>query len=408
MLLDAMRSRPWLYRAAKRAQPLYRGAVSYEARLMRAACTHFELYAFLHNPFGAATADHLSSDAGSASAHGVTSQYVQPDEQAQRQLPRDLPAGAVTEFSSVAHLRSGAGVIYRIVDGSLWGADGAVITHGRLLLGDLSPVFCMSPDDHPVFRRPLLTGPKTVDGPVAVVTGPSPQNLSHWFFGVLPRLSLLTKEDPELRSVRYAVLPVKTASFQTECLARFGIPAAKILHAGPGTFMRSDEIWAPSFVNPEFVAPVWFLEDLRSRFADVKPAVESPRIYVSRRAAPGRRVLNEAELLTVLEKRGFKAITLEILPFERQVALFKGAREIVASHGAGLAHLAFAAKGAHVVELFSPSYINPMYWCLADQVGLSYRCCLGVGRPSPNGANLVRSDLRLETSDISRALDAGR
>ena len=166
------------------------------------------------------------------------------------------------------------------------------------------------------------------------------------------------------------------------------------------------EIIAPSFVSPAYVAPPWFLTDLRQRFADVVPAHSAARIYVSRGDAPGRRVKNEEAMTHLLASFNFTTVQLERLSFIEQVALFRGAEIVVAPHGAGLSLLAFARKGAAVVELFAPSYVNPMYWCLADELSLRYRCC--AGRDSARGArhDLVRDDLTVDLEALGSTVES--
>jgi capsular polysaccharide biosynthesis protein len=87
------------------------------------------------------------------------------------------------------------------------------------------------------------------------------------------------------------------------------------------------------------------------------------------------------------------------LPFLEQIALAKGAEAIVSAHGAALSYLAFAAPGTAVVELFSSAYVNPMYWCLADEAGLDYRCVITPSRASLD-RDLVRDNIAVDLRQV--------
>lgn len=401
-LLDQMRSSPTLYRAAKRAQPAYLRWLSVSARVARSLMGSPGINRLLANPTTIGLAAAMSDEERSRS--GLNAVCLQPDAGAHRTLPPDLRSHQRSIWSEVQHAHSGPANIFTLADARVWGADGAIVTRDRRLLGDLSPVIRLRPDAHPIFRRPIVTRPRRLDGRLAVATGPSPDNLSHWLFGVLPRLSLITQFDPRLDETDWIVAPPARTTFQHECLRRFEIPSEKLIEARAATFLEAREVVAPSFVSPAYVAPDWFLSDLRRRFDDVTPS-GSARIYISRRMAPGRRVLNEAAVESMLIARGFKSVQLERLPFVEQVALFKGAEMIVGAHGAGLSHLAFARRDAAVVELFAPSYVNPMYWCVADELGLRYRCCLGGSSGNRVEHDLVRDDITMEIDLLASTVD---
>lgn len=77
--------------------------------------------------------------------------------------------------------------------------------------------------------------------------------------------------------------------------------------------------------------------------------------YISRRDAGRRRLLNEAALIERVERAGFTAVELSGMSLAAQVALFAGARRIVAPHGAGLSHLLAKPDTCTVLELVPAS-----------------------------------------------------
>lgn len=405
-ILDRIRSKPALYRAAKRAQPAYLRWLSFSASAGRALISAPWIGRFLLNPTRAVRATDLLADDRERSVAGMRAVHLYEDVCACRRVPLQIEGQAREVWAHVQRARSGPGTIYSFSEGRVWGSDGAVVSRDRCLIGDLSPVIRLPAEAHPVFRRPITNRPERLHGRLGVATGPSANNLSHWLFGILPRLSLLGRSDPRMEQTDWILLPPSKSDFQVETIRRFGIPPSKIVEARHDTFLEALEVLAPSFVSPAFVATSWFLDDLRCRFDDIAPAAGVRRIYVSRKDAPGRRVVNEDAVYNVLARHGFVTVQLEHLPFVEQVAIFKGTEIVVAAHGAGLSNLAFASRETAVVELFSPSYINPMYWCLADELGLRYSCCVGQPTSDRIHPDLVRDDITVDVAALGLALQA--
>ena len=405
MLLDRIRSSPRLYRLAKRVQPAYFKWLATRASTLRAVTAGTGMARFVQNPVRTADASLLCANDVDAARAGVRCAIVHPNVFASRTLPPGLDEHARRVFADVQHAGSNGGTVFQLTDGRVWGADGAIVTRDRRLLSDLSPAIRLAPEAHPAFQSPIFAKPQRIEGRVAVLTGPSPDNLSHWLFGLLPRACLLDQWSPGLEGLDWVLVPPVRTSFQAECLTRYGVPRDKIIEVETGSFLEAREIVAPSFISPAYVATSWFLDDLRRRFDDVAPATGSPRIWVSRANAPGRRITNESAMDAVIADYGLTTVCLERLPFIEQVALFKGADIVVAPHGAGLSQLAFARPGTGVVELFSAAYVNAMYWCLADQGRLRYRCCGGKSSSHAMRRDLVREDVTVDIDNIRAALD---
>ncbi|WP_294391771.1 glycosyltransferase 61 family protein [uncultured Sphingomonas sp.] len=100
------------------------------------------------------------------------------------------------------------------------------------------------------------------------------------------------------------------------------------------------------------------------------------RLYISRRDAPDRRPMrNEAELIALLQARGFYVLTPGGLSPAEQAATFRDAAVIVGPHGAGLANLLYCRNGSQgpkMLELLSEGYPGRCYVKLAQAKGLAY------------------------------------
>jgi hypothetical protein len=119
--------------------------------------------------------------------------------------------------------------------------------------------------------------------------------------------------------------------------------------------------------------------DLLRRVVEAMPAVAcgSGRIYVSRSDAQQRRVANEPEISTELEKRGFRTVQLSRLSVAEQIGVFRDADIVVGPHGMGLTHLVAADRLRGVVELFTPNRGTDAYAFIAKAGQIDYTCLIG-------------------------------
>ncbi len=125
------------------------------------------------------------------------------------------------------------------------------------------------------------------------------------------------------------------------------------------------------------------------------------RIFISRAHALTRRLVNEAEVESLLAEFGFQSIRLEVLSFEQQVRLFHGAAFVTGVHGAGFANLLFSGP-AKVLEYFPAGVFKPLYFGLATSLGQTYHFMHG-GRPSP--LMDFRVDISVLRGSISRLIE---
>lgn len=129
---------------------------------------------------------------------------------------------------------------------------------------------------------------------------------------------------------------------------------------------------------------------------------ESNRIYISRRHATKRRMVNEGEIYNdVLAPAGFTRVFLEELSLLEQMRLFSDAAIVIGQHGAGLTNLLYVPKGTAVVEIFSsPMAAPPHYSNSASLLGLDYRPL----HMQPVGTNHKDGDGFLPKDQMERVL----
>ena len=99
-------------------------------------------------------------------------------------------------------------------------------------------------------------------------------------------------------------------------------------------------------------------------------------IYVSRKKAKNRKLLNEKEVLYLLAEHEFQEVSFENYSFFEQVYLMKNCRILTGVHGAGFANIAFMGDNTALIELIKEysSYKEerPSYWRLCSSLNIDY------------------------------------
>ncbi len=224
------------------------------------------------------------------------------------------------------------------------------------------------------------------------------RNYYHWLLDGLGRWSVCPVASYP------CLLPWSGAPFQQAGLALVpGLPA-RALTLAPGQAVEVGRLhWTASLTGAgtQFHPALRRLGDaMRSSAAATD---SSPALYVCRDDAHNRPLRNEAAVARLCADRGFQIVRLAKLPVMDQVALFAGARRIVAPHGAGLANLLFCRPGAALLELHMDRYVN---WCfrrLAATMKMRYGCVIGQAEPGEGPVHARAWSLGLD--QLEAALD---
>jgi|LSQX01.3.fsa_nt_gb capsular polysaccharide biosynthesis protein len=288
--------------------------------------------------------------------------------------------------------------VAKIPYGRVWG-EKAVISPDNKLLWDVSVEWARWPQEHSIFQQKKMPPLTKTEKTVAVLNHPAAYNYYHWMLEVLARIHLLQKSRFTIDKyiINHRALP-----FQLETLALCGITPEKIIRPPVNFHLQAKQLVVPSYVN---LPNQWSVNYVRNIFLSPKimpPESEGKRIYIKRQSS--RKVLNEEELLIILNKYNFKSIVLEEIPLKKQLEIFYNAMVIVAPHGAGLANLVFCKPGTTVIELFSPSFLEPHYWLISRLLHLQYRFIVGK-RENPHHYWTGFDDLSIAPDQLLKALE---
>lgn len=120
------------------------------------------------------------------------------------------------------------------------------------------------------------------------------------------------------------------------------------------------------------------LQQLLYARLNIEQTYKKERIYITRRDARSRRVINEDEVINLMDKWNFKIYELEQLTVEEQVRLFANADIVVGPHGAGLTNIIFSSRPTLLELLPEDDFVSWGHFAsLCLSMGGIYRCVLG-------------------------------
>lgn len=182
-------------------------------------------------------------------------------------------------------------------------------------------------------------------------------NHSHWLTAHLPKLCLLRARG----ALDDLVLPQRRDPVIDASLRMLGLTPTDFPSFDPDRPLEVQELTLleTDRFRPELLQPV--------RAALTRRTAGQPgrRVFISRAASRGRRLLNEDALWPVLRDAGFERVLMETLGFEEQVRLMEETAILLAPHGAGLTNMMFCPAGAHIIEMADLGFPNPNFYALA-------------------------------------------
>ncbi len=222
----------------------------------------------------------------------------------------------------------------------------------------------------------------------------------HWICDVLPRIEALNAAvAPELVTRTLVVPSMADFPYVLPSLSLFKIGELKILRRRECAVCR-DLLVLPAVAPTGNYRPT-LMRSLRERFtASFGKTGGSRKIFVSRAAAPKRKIINEQEILPVLRRHDVESVVLERLSFPEQVRLLSSTSILVGNHGAGLTNMAWMAPGSRVLELRrSGDRENNCYFSLAAALDLHYhylQCNVTDERQPTQSADFIVDPIRLD------------
>lgn len=198
-----------------------------------------------------------------------------------------------------------------------------------------------------------------------------------WLTTCLPRLIAVSKNYPDA----VLLLPEewKSTPFVNDSLLMFENVEKREIANDHHVFVKhfvfcETRPWTSVFY-PEQIEQVrdLFSENLLTAKIDVKPI---QRLYVSRKKANRRKVVNEEEIENYLIENGFQSICFEDYNIYEQVFLMQNAAVVISMHGAGMANSMFMQPKSVLFELSPEIHVPKLFrfpfWRIASIIELEY------------------------------------
>jgi len=299
-----------------------------------------------------------------------------------------------------------AGFVLDLVDGRLAGDFAATITPGGRLDHETSRYFgTWDWREHPVYLRPTLGEVERVAGTVlSLANRGTSGNYYHFLYDAIGRYGLFEQALPGTRLD--AVVVPHASGYQRQLLELAGIPGP-YLQPERGKVFHADRLLVPNNPNWALQAPPAMVEWLRGRLVPRNPPSAPVRLVLTRGATPKTRIyVEEAELMDLLEPRGFQRVDPGTLSVQEQIDLFSAAEVIVAPHGAGLTNLTFSPRGVKVLELFPSTYVHRGLYAIAQAIDADYRYLVADGAGGPDGPNAgIADDVSIPAQRVLAAIE---
>ena len=277
--------------------------------------------------------------------------------------------------------------------------SGVVVTPENELLVNSA----MSPDrmcSTRVFRSRIEDVSVRIDDRCATIMDGQADNYSHWLSECLPRLYSLYRTGEPLR----LIAPQNMGKNWREAL-ELCIPENVTLEYCDAEWVGVKEfVFAsiPTYTSFALV-PVEHGRYIRNRLYKAYGLSEEPtptkNIYITRRDARKRFVLNEADVISYLEKYNFQVCSLDKLSYRDQVTVFHDAKNIIAPHGAGNTNVILSDYSPKVALLeFINTQPKPHFFFMTRSFGQRYYYMF-------SGGEAVNSDIFVDMKQFKQRVE---
>lgn len=198
-----------------------------------------------------------------------------------------------------------------------------------------------------------------------------------WITESLPRIYSIENRHNELT----LILPESYSSKQFVINSLEMFPNLKYEIIPKGVHMQVPKLTMPELKPFTYTFDAETMSNYRQKvwkvIDDLKFNIDTyEKIYVSRKMAKNRKLVNEKEVLDIIDQHNFKVIYFEDYTFFEQVYLMKNCKVLAGVHGAGFANICFMPNESILFELIKEysSYKEerPSYWRLCSSLNIDY------------------------------------
>ena len=226
----------------------------------------------------------------------------------------------------------------------------------------------------------------------------------HWFSEALPRIYYGVLN----RVSRKIFLPSICSKYEyiTESLKMFPEVEVVYLPNKSKVFIQNAK-WVSHAGKPyQFNTPLMraYRKQIWTHYETKTPSLRRSRIFVNRKKATKRKLINEKEVLDVFKKHGFVIIDFEDYPWDEQIKLCHHASIIAGIHGAGLTNMIFCPEDLVVFELQKKMNFASCFFRLSNAIGARYITQYSVEKFDTSESEVL-SDIMIDIDELKKNLE---
>ena len=249
---------------------------------------------------------------------------------------------------------------------------GVVFKNGKIIKESVYGMFDPKKQWPSFIKKILLGKTRMLDEPGLVTHHAFYENYYHWLCEIMPRIFVAVNA---LKNESVALLMhEKQPAFVRELVSLFYFK--KIIYVRDDEIVKVPKLYFPSHIaRPLAYHPAVMLDYskwLQEKLNDPSLEHSPEKIFISRKNARYRITHNEDKIQAWLEAQGFAAIAPENYTVREQLNLFKKARIIIGSHGAGFSNLVFAPYCELIVDIIHREHPQDCFYNLANVFGTDY------------------------------------
>jgi capsular polysaccharide biosynthesis protein len=245
---------------------------------------------------------------------------------------------------------------------------------------------------------------RVIEEPCILVKRPWYRNYGHW---LVDGATILAYFAERIEASGLSVVVGTNESPLQQGIVRETVaklcPKARIVEMPDDVTWRfSNLLYVTPFHRPPMVKWPEAMAMLKAAFVKSGTKINyGQRLYLSRSDAGTRRLSNEEALADILNRYGFRTVYTTGMSLADQAQLFSSAEVVMGVKGAALTNLLFCDSDATAICLSPGDFIDPFFWDIAGQMGMTYAEVFGqVVTSKPNGHN----DFVIEPKRLERAL----
>lgn len=256
---------------------------------------------------------------------------------------------------------------------------GVIYKNGLVIKESVYSMFKPSSFYLSYYKKRLLNKIINIHGSCTIGHNSYFQNYYHWLMEAMPRLYLLKEKAVELK----LILNEDSPSFIKQYVALFGFK--EIIYVNENFLAKVEKIVFTTFTSRGLAMYDPLMRDMVKWLFEKNGIQENQHptknIFITRKNAKYRRLINEDEIIAYLSAKGFEIVTLENLTIKEQIQLFANAKNVIGTQGAGMANMIYSTNARMLITIIHEEHPDDAYY---NQTNINntlcyYFQCKGIG-----------------------------